>query len=234
MEKKVPKKTKKHKKEDTLEEDLLDLRETEEEPLLLDDRQIVIVNNLDIPLGPQDRYRTVMACGDITEASSIQIMNSLFYYGDASSYTLGDQDSVDDPPPIQMKISTCGGSALEMFGIYDVMRGIRDLVNIETHGIGKVMSAGVLLLAAGTKGKRKIGRNCRVMIHGMMGGYHGNITNMENEIQEVKWIQERYVESLVEESFLTEKKIKSMLNRQVDIYLSAEQAVKYGIADIVI
>ena len=72
------------------------------------------------------------------------------------------------------------------------------------------------------------------MIHGVMGGYHGNLTNMENEIAEVKWVQERYIENLVEESFLSKKKIKNMLNKQVDVYLSAEQAVKYGIADIVI
>ena len=58
--------------------------------------------------------------------------------------------------------------------------------------------------------------------------------NMENEITEVKWTQERYIENLVEESFLSKKKIKSMLSKQVDVYLSADQAVKYGIADIVV
>lgn len=192
---------------------------------------------MDSPSAAQDKYRTVLVCGDITEESSAQIMHSLFFYASTASMTqapmLGD-DPVSAPPHIDFNISTCGGSAIEMFGIYDVMRGIREDVPIHTYGIGKVMSAGVLLLAAGTKGKRRIGRNCRVMIHGVMGGYHGTLTNMENEIAEVKWIQERYIENLVEESFLSKKKIKSMLNKQVDVYLSAEQAVKYGIADIVI
>ena len=192
---------------------------------------------MEAPLAAQDRYRTVLVCGDITEESSAQIMHSLFYYASSASITpsaMMDPDSAADSPNIDFNISTCGGSAIEMFGIYDVMRKIREDVPIHTYGIGKVMSAGVLLLAAGTKGQRRIGRNCRVMIHGVMGGYHGNLSNMENEIAEVKWIQERYIENLVEESFLSKKKIKTMLNKQVDVYLSAEQAVKYGIADIVI
>ena len=164
-------------------------------------------------------------------------MHSLFYYASPASIApeaMVSPDSESSAPNIDFNISTCGGSAIEMFGIYDVMRGIREDVPIHTYGIGKVMSAGVLLLAAGTKGQRRIGRNCRVMIHGVMGGYHGTLTNMENEIAEVKWIQERYIENLVEESFLSKKKIKTMLNKQVDVYLSAEQAVKYGIADIVV
>jgi len=198
--------------------------------------QIVIINNMEPPGTTQDKYRTVLVCGDITEEASAQIMHSLFYYASPAStppaVALG--DNPPEVPNIDFNISTCGGSAIEMFGIYDVMRGIRETVPIHTYGIGKVMSAGVLLLAAGTKGQRRIGRNCRVMIHGVMGGYHGNLTNMENEINEVKWIQERYIENLVEESFLSKKRIKAMLNKQVDVYLSAEQAVKYGIADIVV
>lgn len=207
-------------------------KKEEQEPSgesLLDDRQIIIVNNVDSPSADRDRYRTVLVCGDIDEEVSAQIMHNLLYFGSSSPMPDGQESS-----PIDFVISTCGGSAIEMFGIYDIMRDVRERAPVITCGVGKVMSAGVLLLAAGTKGKRKIGRNCRVMIHGVMGGYHGNLTNMENEIAEVKWVQERYIENLVEESFLSKKKIKNMLNKQVDVYLSAEQAVKYGIADIVI
>ena len=206
-----------------------------EEGLAFSDQQFVIINNIDSPSLQLDKYRSVTVCGDITEESSAQIMQSLFYYGSPAS--VGSQtfsESESPVAPIIFNISTCGGSAIEMFGIYDVMRDISKDVEIHTYGVGKVMSAGVLLLAAGTKGKRKIGRNCRVMIHGIMGGYHGSITNMENEIAEVKWIQKRYIENLVGETFLTKKKVKSMLQHQVDTYLSAEEAVKYGIADIVV
>jgi len=114
------------------------------------------------------------------------------------------------------------------------MRTVRETTTIETVGLGKVMSAGVLLLASGTEGQRKIGRNCRVMIHSILGGSQGSLVSIENEIEEMRWIQERYIKCLAAETKLTERKIQAMLKKQLDIYLSAEQAVEYGIADIII
>ena len=193
----------------------------------LEDRQLIIINNMDHPDTQKDPFRTIVACGDIEEETAAQIIHNLMYFDHSAT-------SEDTPRPIEFVISTCGGSALDMFGIYDVMRKVREDVVLSTYGVGKVMSAGVLLLAAGTKGQRRIGRNCRVMIHGVMGGSHGNLTNMKNEFAEVKWVQDRYIENLVAESRLTKKKLKTMLNKHVDVYLSADEAVKYGIADIVI
>ena len=55
-----------------------------------------------------------------------------------------------------------------------------------------------------------------------------------SSIEEMRWIQERYIKCLAAETKLTERKIQAMLKKQLDIYLSAEQAVEYGIADIII
>ena len=136
--------------------------------------------------------------------------------------------------PIDFILSTHGGSASDMFAIYDVMRDVRQDCAISTFGIGKVMSAGVLLLAAGTKGERKIGKNCRVMMHSVIGGNSGPIFNLENEMNEVRATQERYIAALKAETKMTIKQINNFFNRHVDIYLSAEEAVKLGIADIVV
>ncbi len=136
--------------------------------------------------------------------------------------------------PFDMIISTYGGSAFEMLGIYDMMRQTREECEILTHGVGKVMSAGVLLLAAGTKGKRKIGENCRVMIHSVIGGSHGAIHDLENEMEEIKWMQERYISILSRESAMSESHIKNLLKRKVNVYLNAKEAVELGIADIIV
>lgn len=136
--------------------------------------------------------------------------------------------------PFEMIISTFGGSAFDMLGIYDMMRVTREDCEIATHGVGKVMSAGVLLLAAGTKGKRKIGENCRVMIHSVIGGSHGAIHDLENEMEEIKWMQDRYISILARETDMTEKYIKNLLKRKVNVYLNAEEAVELGIADIIV
>ena len=113
------------------------------------------------------------------------------------------------------------------------MRNMRDNVPIVTHGVGKVMSAGVLLLAAGTKGSRRIGKNCRVMIHGVISGQHGHIADVENEFSEAKMTQKLYVTALAEETNMTEKDIRKMISKKTNVYIDAEKAVELGIADIV-
>ena len=103
----------------------------------------------------------------------------------------------------------------DRFSIYDVMRQTEEKCEIHTYGLGRVMSAGVVLLAAGTKGKRKIGANCRVMIHSVIGGHHGSIENLENEMEEVRWIQEQYNKALCAETDLTPR-ITSVSNSVVN------------------
>ena len=136
--------------------------------------------------------------------------------------------------PFELIISTPGGTAVDMFSIYDVMRQTEEKCEIHTYGLGRVMSAGVVLLAAGTKGKRKIGANCRVMIHSVIGGHHGSIENLENEMEEVRWIQEQYNKALCAETDLTPRMLKKLLSRNVNVYLTAQEAVEYGIADIIV
>ena len=95
-----------------------------------------------------------MFVGDVTEERAADLISAL---ARVISRKNKDQERGDD---IKLYISTYGGSADEMFGIYDVMNFCKKFCDIETIGIGKVMSAGTLLLAAGTKGKRKLRRHC--------------------------------------------------------------------------
>jgi ATP-dependent Clp endopeptidase proteolytic subunit ClpP len=187
---------------------------------------------------PEPNLRKIGLIGDVDEEKT----NDLTY----GLYTLKELGKQEEPPatkrgkpkssylPIDFIISTNGGSASEMFAIYDVMRDVRKECAIHTFGIGKVMSAGVLLLAAGTKGERRIGKHCRVMIHSVIAGNSGPMHNMENEMAEIRETQRRFIEALKAETKLTDKQIKAFFDRHVDIYLSAAEAVKYGIADIVV
>jgi len=191
---------------------------------------------------------TIGLVGDITEESSNEVIFSLLLLHEkqSSDYlktvfsmekeeleSLTDEELADMKPNIDFYISTNGGSADEMFGIYDVMRFIKDggISSITTCGIGKVMSAGVLLLAAGTKGKRRVGKHCRIMLHSVIGGSTGPMHQLENEFAEVKKIQDAYIKTLVEETNMTEKELRKLLKRKTNVYLSAEEAVEMGIAD---
>ena len=121
-----------------------------------------------------------------------------------------------------------------MFAIYDTMRMIRQECEIHTFGLGKVMSAGVLLLAAGTKGKRKIGKNCRVMLHSCNAGNVGDIHNLQNEMEAISDLQDKFIAALVAETSLTKKQLKKLLDRKVNVYLTAQEAIEYGIVDEII
>ena len=121
-----------------------------------------------------------------------------------------------------------------MFALYDMMKLVQKDTEISVIGMGKVMSAGVLILAGGTQGKRKIGRNCRVMIHSVIAGNQGSLHNLVNEMEAIKDLQEMYIDRLVEETKMTKIQLKKMLEQKVNVYLSAEKAVEYGIADEII
>lgn len=138
------------------------------------------------------------------------------------------------PQPIEFVISTPGGNASDMFSIYDTMRMVRKDCDIETMGLGQVMSAGTILLASGTKGKRKIGKHCRVMVHQVSAGTAGPHHEMVNEIAEIQHTQEQYIRCLAAETKMSVAFIKKLFEKKVNVYLSAEEAVKYGLADIII
>jgi len=148
--------------------------------------------------------------------------------------SLDEGEKPEKPDDITFYVSTYGGSADDMFSIYDVMNFAKTRCDIATCGLGKVMSAGVLLLAAGTKGKRKIGKNCRVMIHAVSAGNIGTIHNLANELDEIQNLQESYIDAIVENSNFTKRSLKKLMDRKVNVYLSAEEAIEHGIADVLI
>jgi ATP-dependent Clp protease protease subunit len=167
---------------------------------------------------------------EVSEEKNAELIHALLYLNEINKL----EKDESARRPIDFYISTYGGSADDMFGMYDMMRQIREETEIHTIGLGKVMSAGVLILASGTKGKRKIGKYCRVMIHSVIAGNHGSLSNLVNEMEAIQRIQEDYIEALVAETDMTKKDIKNMLERKVNVYLSAEEAVELGIADIII
>ena len=179
----------------------------------------------------QASLRVVGLFGDVNEETCADVIQNLLLLSKQGEVPKGERKDKYSHPPIEFYLNTHGGSASDMFAIYDMMRQAKKNCEIHTIGVGKIMSAGVLLLSAGTKGKRKIGANARVMIHSVLGGSEGALFNLENEMNEIRFVQEKYTKALTKETNLTAKSMKSLLEKHVNIYLSAEEAVKYGIAD---
>jgi len=185
-----------------------------------------------------EKERAVSLYGDVEEDSCAPLIFCMLSLRDS-----GKREELKNPEdsecketietylPFKFFISTHGGSAHEMFAVYDIMRMVKKDCDIETIGIGKVMSAGVLLLAAGTKGKRKMGKNCRVMLHPVSAASIGDISDLENDTQEIKWLQKQYLEGLVENTDMSEKHVKKLFKKKTNTYLSAKEALKCGIVD---
>jgi len=186
------------------------------------------------------KIRTTGLYGSINEEKCAEVITSLIYLRETGRKdVLKDPEDIDSDiitayEPIEFYISSCGGTASDMFAVYDMIRSLKQDYEIATVGLGKVMSAGVLLLASGTDGKRKIGANCRIMIHGVVSGQHGNLQDLENEMEESRFTQKQYVKALAKETNMTEKYIKKLMDKKINVYFNAEEAVDLGIADIII
>lgn len=187
---------------------------------LVDDSELASEKELEDALPSPPRVLGIFQ--DIDEKQSEEVIYGLKLY------------QIESSEEVEFFINSPGGVASDMFAIYDFMRVTRERMPISTYGIGKVMSAAVLLLAAGTKGRRKIGQNCRVMIHSIIAGSSGAINDLQNEMKEIQEIQDIYIDAICKETKLTRAKLKMMFSKNVNVYLSAEQAVEYGIADIVV
>jgi ATP-dependent Clp protease protease subunit len=134
--------------------------------------------------------------------------------------------------PIHLVVSTYGGSVDEMFSLYDTIKFLP--CPVHTIALGKVMSAGVLLLASGVKGKRVIGSSARIMMHPISGGFYGNVFESMNETNEHQRLHSLMTCALEKETKMSREKIESIMKSGHDYYLTAEDAIKLGIVDKII
>jgi ATP-dependent Clp endopeptidase proteolytic subunit ClpP len=205
---------------------ITNIEEEEEE-----EKRIIIMEAAQMPVPepePELDFQMLGLFAEVVEEKIAELTHALLYVNELNKL------KEDGPKPINFYLSTYGGSADDMFALYDVMRIVRQDTPIHTIGLGKVMSAGVLLLAAGTKGERRIGKNCRIMVHSVMGGNQGDLHNMLNEMEAIEQLQQMFTDCLVSETKMTKTRLKKMLDRKVNVYLTAEEAVELGIADIII
>ena len=170
--------------------------------------------------------RSIMFVGEVTEEKAAELISAIIVLAQTK------EDEEDErAEDIKIYVNTYGGSADEMFAIYDTMNWCKQFCDIQTIGLGKVMSAGTLILAAGTKGKRFISPHCRVMIHSVNGGHIGELHNLKNELEQMADLQDKYIQSLSSETKMTKRQIQSLINKKINIYLNADETVEKGLAD---
>ena len=139
-------------------------------------------------------------------------------------------ESEDPDKDINLYINSPGGSVTAGLGIYDTMQYIK--CPVSTICVGQAASMAAVLLAAGAMGKRIALPNSRVMLHQPLGGVQGQATDIEIHAREIKKIRDRLNEII---AFHTNQDIEKVAkDTDRDFFMSAEEALAYGIVDKVI
>ena len=140
---------------------------------------------------------------------------------------LANEDSTKD---INIYINSPGGSVYDGLAIFDTMNYIAP--DVATYGIGLQASMGAFLLSSGTKGKRYLLPQSRVMIHQPSSGTRGKVTDQEISLRESVRIKTLLNEIMAKNTGKTLSKIEKDVDR--DYWMSAKEAVSYGLADKVL
>ena len=165
------------------------------------------------------KERVVFLVGPVNEVTANLIVAQLLFL-----------ESENPDKDISFYINSPGGSVSAGLAIYDTMQFIKP--DVSTLCVGQAASMGALLLAAGGKGKRFALPNSRVMIHQPMGGFQGQASDIEIHAKEILYLKARLNEILAKHTGQKIETIEKDTDR--DNFLSATQAVSYGLVDKVL
>lgn len=131
---------------------------------------------------------------------------------------------------ISVYINSPGGHITAGLAIYDTMQFVG--CDVRTYCIGQAASMAAVLLAGGTKGKRLLLPNSRILIHQPLGGARGTATDIHIQAEEILRLRTRLNEILARHSGQSLERIEEDVDR--DRFMSAQEAVQYGLADQII
>lgn len=136
----------------------------------------------------------------------------------------------DPDKDIDFYIHSPGGSVTAGLAIYDAMQLVK--CDVATTCVGMAASMGAVLLAGGAKGKRFCLPNARVMIHQVSSGFRGTAADIRVQVRETEHYMDTLMGILAHHSGQPEDKVRKDVDR--DYWLSAEEAMNYGIVDKVV
>lgn len=165
--------------------------------------------------------RIVMLTGEVNDMTANLVVAQMLF--------LESQNSAED---INFYINSPGGAVTSGLGIYDTMQFIKSPVS--TIVMGQACSMGSFLAMAGEPGKRLVLPNSRTMIHQPSGGAGGQATDMQIQVDEILKMKKNLTETYVKHNSAgkTFEELEAAMER--DNFMSAEEAVAYGLADRVV
>ncbi len=132
---------------------------------------------------------------------------------------------------LNLYINSDGGDLSDTLGLVDLIRWSPKTV--QTIAYGNLMSAAFVLFSAGKKGYRAVGRNTSIMIHQFSHELNGKFNDTKNYMKEMESLHARMANVLSVNSNLTVKDVKTKFLKSTDVWLTAEELIEYGIADVI-
>ena len=163
--------------------------------------------------------RIIMLDTDVNQLSASLIVAQMLFL-----------ESTNKEKPINFYINSPGGSVTAGMSIYDTMQLIK--CPVHTIVIGMAASMGSFLASAGEKGKRMVLPNSRHMIHQPLGGTSGQASDVEIQYKELQYWKETLTDIYVKHTGQPRDTVAKDMDR--DFYMSAKEAVDYGLADSII
>lgn len=165
------------------------------------------------------KERVIFLVGEVNDATANLVVAQMLFL-----------ESENPDKDIYFYINSPGGSVSAGMAIYDTMQFVKP--DVSTLCIGQAASMGAFLLTAGAPGKRFCLPNSRVMIHQPLGGFRGQASDIEIHAKEILYLKARLNEMLARHSGKTLEEIGRDTDR--DNFMSADEAVKYGLIDKVL
>lgn len=165
------------------------------------------------------RERIILLTGEICDRASEIVVSELLYL-----------QAQDEKKPIHMYINSPGGSVTDGLAILDTMHLVK--CPVHTYCVGQCASMAAMLLAGGEKGHRYALENSRIMLHMVSSGISGQILDMKIHVNESERLNDKLFELLSKYTGQTIKKLKTVCDR--DYYMSASEAIKFGLIDKVL
>jgi ATP-dependent Clp protease protease subunit len=185
-----------------------------------------------VSLSPQ----SILSPMDLT---SLQSLGVFMFFDDVNPESTRDLSEFlikancvfDDEQPLTIFINSPGGSVYHGFGIIDLMEASR--LPIQTVAIGSVCSMGAIIFTSGTPGMRVMSRNAYIMTHQfsdwMEAKYHEFVAHRKHHDE----LHDKFVQHFVRTTKMSEKQVKDVLLGNTDKWITAKEALKYGLCDLV-
>ena len=132
-------------------------------------------------------------------------------------------------PEIKLVINSCGGDLFDAFALIDVMN--HSAIPVATYGLGTIASSGLLIFMAGTKGRRFISKNTAILSHQFSSWSEGKNHELISRNKQFQLTDDLMVRHYKECTGAKEAVVRKYLLPTTDVWLTAEDAVKYGLAD---